>query len=72
MELLVLFAVVLVVYCGWLTILDELRTWRRWKQVVPVKKRRHPKASTRATLFSGYGRAGGGGGRWPAPVRGSA
>lgn len=73
MELLVLFGAMLVVYCGWLVILDELRTWRVSMRVAPEKKRRPSTSSVRgtATLFAGPGRGGDGVARWPAPLRGS-
>ncbi len=71
MELLVLFGAMLVVYCGWLAILDELRALRASRRVAPEKKCRHSRSSARAILFAGPGREGGGGARLPVPLGGS-
>ncbi len=72
MEPLVLFGAALVVYCGWLTVTDDMRAWRRNALKLPAKKRARVKKEVTATLFSTRGRGGGAAVRWPAPARGSA
>ena len=71
MEPLVVFSAGLVIYCGVLTMYDELRTWRSHARKQPVKKELQTRLPARADLFSVPGRGGGGGGRWPTPLGGS-
>ncbi len=67
MEPIVVFAAGLVLYCGWLTLLDELREWRRSRFVRKVKKAFARKQFKAATVCRG----GGGAAHWPVPLKGS-
>ncbi len=71
MEPLILFLLILVGYCGWLTIMDELRPARQPVRRTVMARRRLAKRVT-ATPARTAGRAGGAAVHWPVPVKGSA
>ena len=72
MEPLVFFGAALVVYCGYITINDEVRGLRKARTSQAAEKTEAAKKAPSPALFSARGRAGGAGGRWPAPLGGSA
>ena len=72
MEPLVLFGAALVIYCGYIAVTDELRGWRRARGRSPATGPQPAKREKAGVPFSVRGRAGGAGGRWPAPLGGSA
>jgi hypothetical protein len=73
MEPIVIFTAGVVLYCGWLTLQDELREWRRSRFARKMKKvvasRQQRLGRFRAVAA---GRANGVAAHWPMPVKGSA
>jgi hypothetical protein len=73
MEPIVIFAAGVVFYCGWLTVRDDLREWRRsrfarkMKKVVASRQQRLGRLRAAAA-----GRADGVAAHWPMPAKGSA
>ncbi len=73
MELIVIFSAGLVVFCGYIALVDAVNDLKRGKAAVTQKlteKRRH-RARTRRPIFSAHRRGGGGVARWQAPLRDS-
>lgn len=77
MEPMVIFSVGVVIYCGWLTCLDVLRDLKGERRhaccvVTATRKKLSPGQSRPPIVSSGRGRGDGGGGHWPALLKGSA
>ena len=77
MEPMVIFGIGLVIYCGWHTCLDVLRDVKRERRhaccvVRATRKKLSPRRSRAPIVSSGRGRGDGGGGHWPALLKGSA
>jgi hypothetical protein len=75
MEPMVVFSVGLIVYCGYLTIKDLVRDRQRCRTLRAEQVTLHKPRPQRkkVPIFSASrGRADGGDGHWPAPLKGSA
>ncbi|HYS44737.1 MAG TPA: hypothetical protein VEM32_12230, partial [Geobacteraceae bacterium] len=77
MEPMVILSVGLVIYCGWLTSQDVLRDLKRERRhaccvVTATRKKLSPVRSRPPIVSSSRGRGDGGGGHWPALLKGSA
>ena len=75
MEPMVVFSIVLVVYCGYLTLQDRLRDRQRGRAMRKerISQNRTRPGRKKAAIFSASrGRADGGDGHWPALLKGSA
>ncbi len=74
MEPMVVFGAFLVVFCGYVALMDALRDLGRGRAAVvareaaAMRRRRH---AVRRPIFSASHRGGGGVARWQAPLRGS-
>lgn len=71
MEPLLVFFVLLVAYCGWLTIMDELRPVRPLPGRRPIMERRRVQRPVKCPVKT-VGRAGGVAADWPVHAKGSA
>ena len=72
MELIVIFAAGVVLYCGWLTMMDDLQEFRRSRLAAKMKKMTTLQPHQQRFRVAAAGRAGGVAAHWPAPAKGSA
>jgi len=72
MEPIVLFAAAVVLYCGWLTLKDDLQEFRRSSVARRLRRFAKLRPQLRKISSSGVYRAGGAAAHWPAPAKGSA
>ncbi len=74
MEPIVIFGAFLVVFCGYIALVDVFRDLGRYRATIvreaaAIRRRRQ---AMRRPIFSASRREGGGAARWQAPLRGSA
>ena len=72
MEPIVIFAAGVVLYCGWLSLRDDLRGWRRSRFARKVKEGAAVRQQLGRLRGAASGRGGGAVARWPVPLKGSA
>lgn len=71
MEPIVVFGAGLVLYCGFLAVVDAARDAGRGRAKAAIPSRNRLRPALRRSSCAVPGRADGGGVRWPAPLRGS-
>ena len=74
MEAIVIFSAGLVVFCGYIALVDAVRDWQHGRaQMKHASKEKEPARLARGNVISAtLRREGGGGGHWPRPLAGSA
>ena len=73
MEPMVIFSAGLVVFCGYIALVDAVRDRQRAKVITKKEAvgKRRCRTVRRRLIFSAPRREGGGGARWPGPLTGS-
>jgi hypothetical protein len=73
MEPMVIFSAGLVMYCGYIALVDVVRDgWcGKVKAERSDRKKRRTRAAKERVIAAAAGRGGGGGGHWPRPLAGS-
>ncbi len=73
MEPMVIFSACLVVYCGYISLVEELRDLRAARLLVKriASRKKRNRSLRRGPAFAAPRRGGGGGARWPRPLAGS-